>query len=505
MGQHANSFEDFINVIFNHKKVEISPETEKIVSDSYHFLKEFSKNKVIYGVNTGFGPMAQYRIEDKDQLALQYNIIRSHSSGMGAYFSPEIVKSAILCRLHTLSLGKSGVHPSLIHLMKELINRDITPLIFQHGSVGASGDLVQLAHLALVLIGEGEVFYKGKRRPTQEVFAEEGLSPLKIHLREGIALMNGTSVMTGIAAVNIHYAQLLLDWSVKLSVAINELVQTYDDHFSQELNAAKKHLGQQLIAQRMRNYLVDSLLTKKRSEHLYKGEHKETIFKEKVQEYYSLRCLPQILGPIYDTIDYAKEVVTHEFNSASDNPITDLKSQQVYHGGNFHGDYISLEMDKLKIAITRLCMLCERQLNYLLNPKINEILPAFVNAGKLGFNFGMQGIQFTATSTTAENQTLSNPMYVHSIPNNNDNQDIVSMGTNAATITHKVIENTFEVMTIEAITIAQAIDILGYKDKLSTTTKLWYEQLRSLIPFFREDITPYPYLEKVKTFLKSHS
>ena len=148
MGQHANSFEDFINVIFNHKKVEISTETEKIVSDSYHFLKEFSKNKVIYGVNTGFGPMAQYRIEDKDQLALQYNIIRSHSSGMGAYFSPEIVKSAILCRLHTLSLGKSGVHPSLIHLMKELINRDITPLIFQHGSVGASGDLVQFAHLA---------------------------------------------------------------------------------------------------------------------------------------------------------------------------------------------------------------------------------------------------------------------------------------------------------------------------------------------------------------------
>ena len=149
-------------------------------------------------------------------------------------------------------------------------------------------------------------------------------------------------------------------------------------------------------------------------------------------------------------------------------------------------------------------MLGERQLNYLLNPKINEILPAFVNAGKLGFNFGMQGIQFTATSTTAENQTLSFPMYVHSIPNNNDNQDIVSMGTNAATITHKVIENTFEVMAIEAITIAQAIDILGYKDKLSTTTKLWYEQVRSLIPFFKEDITPYPYLEKVKTFLKSH-
>ena len=181
-----------------------------------------------------------------------------------------------------------------------------------------------------------------------------------------------------------------------------------------------------------------------------------------------------------------------------------MESQQVYHGGNFHGDYISLEMDKLKLAITRLSMLSERQLNYLLNPKINEILPAFVNAGKLGFNFGMQGIQFTATSTTAENQTLSSSMYVHSIPNNNDNQDIVSMGTNAATLTHKVIENALEVLAIEAITIAQAIDILGYQDKLSSTTQKWYQEIRQIIPFFKEDITPYPYLAKVKAFLKNN-
>ena len=254
----------------------------------------------------------------------------------------------------------------------------------------------------------------------------------------------------------------------------------------------------------MRDYLTDSQLTRKRADHLYKGEHKETVFKDKVQEYYSLRCVPQILGPIYETLSQAKEVATRELNSANDNPIIDMESQQVYHGGNFHGDYISLEMDKLKLAITRLSMLSERQLNYLLNPKINEILPAFVNAGKLGFNFGMQGIQFTATSTTAENQTLSSSMYVHSIPNNNDNQDIVSMGTNAATLTHKVIENAFEVLAIEAITIAQAIDILGYQDKLSTTTQKWYQEIRQIIPFFKEDITPYPYLAKVKAFLKNN-
>ena len=253
----------------------------------------------------------------------------------------------------------------------------------------------------------------------------------------------------------------------------------------------------------MQSYLSDSKLIRKRSEHLYNGGHTEMVFKDKVQEYYSLRCLPQILGAVYDTLQGAKEVIENEFNSASDNPITDVQTQQVYHGGNFHGDYISLEMDKLKLAVTRLCMLSERQLNYLLNPKINEILPAFANAGKLGFNFGMQGVQFAATSTTAENQTLSTSMYIHSIPNNNDNQDIVSMGTNAATLTQKVIDNTFEVLSIEAITIAQAIDILACEGKMSSTTREWYYQIRTIIPFFKEDIIPYPYLEKVKNYLKT--
>ncbi len=497
------TFDDFTSVVFSNKFVEIDKETDEIIKKSYEFLKKFAENKIIYGVNTGFGPMAQYRIEDQDRLQLQYNLIRSHASGMGEYFDEETVKAAVLCRLNTLSLGKSGVHPSVVYLMKELINRNITPLIFKHGGVGASGDLVQLAHLALVLIGEGEVFFNGKRRPTAEVFREESIEPLKIHLREGLSLINGTSVMTGLGGVNVHYAEILLDWSIKFSTAINEIVQTYDDHFSQELNDAKQHHGQQAVACRMRKYLSDSQLTKKRQEHLYSGERNEAIFKEKVQEYYSLRCVPQILGAVYDTVENAKQVIENEFNSASDNPIVDVEKQMVYHGGNFHGDYIELEMDKLKLAVTRVSMLAERQLNYLLNPKINELLPPFVNAGKLGFNFGVQGIQFTATSTTAENQMLSNSMYVHSIPNNNDNQDIVSMGTNSATVARKVIENTFEVLAIEAIAIAQAIDIVECKDKLSSVTLQWYEQVRSLIPFFKEDITPYPYLEKIKQFLKN--
>ncbi len=377
-------------------------------------------------------------------------------------------------------------------------------MIFEHGGVGASGDLVQLAHLALVLIGEGEVFYKNKRRNTKDVFAELNLEPIKVHIREGLGLMNGTSTMTGIGIINAYYSRKLVDISLKLSCAINEIVKAYDDHFSEALNSTKRHEGQQKIASRMRESLSDSKLIRKREDHLYNKKNKEEIFKDKVQEYYSLRCVPQILGPVLDTLEFTEKILEDEINSANDNPIIIPEDQHVYHGGNFHGDYISLEMDKLKIVITKLTMLAERQLNYLLNAKINEIFPPFVNLGKLGLNFGMQGVQFTATSTTAESQMLSNPMYVHSIPNNNDNQDIVSMGTNSAVICSKVIANAFEVLAIELITIVQAIEFLECQNEISSNTKKLYDEVRAIVPAFKEDLVMYPFVEKVKEYLKNN-
>ncbi|HUH34384.1 MAG TPA: aromatic amino acid ammonia-lyase [Moheibacter sp.] len=491
----------FIQILKTEEELILSPELMEKVENSFVFLKDFAKNKIIYGVNTGFGPMAQYKIQEEECVALQYNLIRSHAAGIGEPLRIEQCRAAILARLNSLSLGHSGVHLNCIELMKTLLNRQITPLIFAHGGVGASGDLVQLAHLALVLIGEGEVFYQGERRNTQEVFAIENIQPLKIEIREGLSLMNGTSVMTGIGILNWKKAHQLLNWSVKMACAINELVATYDDHFSAALNAAKLHPGQQHIAEMMRKHLDQSVLIKKRENHLYQADNQEEIFKDKVQEYYSIRCIPQILGPVYDTIESVGKVLENEINSANDNPIIDVASQQVYHGGNFHGDYVSLEMDKLKLVITRLTMLAERQLNYLLNAKINELLPPFVNLGKLGFNFGMQGAQFTATSTTAESQTLSTSMYIHSIPNNNDNQDIVSMGTNAALLCDRVIENAFEVLAIEMLTLAQAIDQLNYQEKLTDETKIWYQAVREIVPVFQTDIVLYPYLQKIKNYL----
>lgn len=496
---------DFDKIIFKNEAVMLHKDIIERVQNSFNFLKEFSENKIIYGVNTGFGPMAQYKIKDNERIQLQYNLIRSHASGTGNPIPAQYVRAAMLARLNTLSLGNSGVHPSVINLMSELLNKNIIPLIYEHGGVGASGDLVQLAHLALVLIGEGEVFYKGSLKSTKEVFKLENLEPIKVELREGLALMNGTSVMTGIGVINVLYTRQIMDWMIKASSAINEIVNAYDDHLSFELNQTKKHKGQRQVAEMMRTHLQDSTLTRKREHHLYNGSKDEDIFVEKVQEYYSLRCVPQILGPVLDTLNSVENILIEEVNSANDNPIVDFENRNVYHGGNFHGDYVSLEMDKLKIVVAKMTMLSERQLNYLLNSKLNDILPPFVNLGKLGLNFGMQGVQFTATSTTAESQMLSNPMYVHSIPNNNDNQDIVSMGTNAALITKKVIENSFEVVAVELITIVQAIEYLKVQNQVSSETKKMYDQIRALVPVFKEDVVMYPYVNKVKEFLMNSS
>ena len=503
VGDRALSLNDLSDILFKAKKVALDKVAVEKVDVNFRFLKKFSSHKLIYGINTGFGPMAQYKVSEANLLQLQYNLIRSHSSGAGELMSPILVKAIMVARLNSLMQAFSGIHPEVVELLTILINKDITPCIYEHGGVGASGDLVQLAHLGLVLIGEGEVIFENELHPTIDIFNKMGIRPLSIHIREGLAILNGTSAMTGIGMVNIIQAKKLLEWSVMLSAMINEVVETFDDHYSYELNIVKHHKGQNKIAAQLREILKDSKMIRSRSEHLYNSDNlTQEIFEDKVQEYYSLRCVTQVLGPIYDTICQAEKVVVDELNSVNDNPVIDHVNNNIFHGGNFHGDYVSLEMDKLKIAITKLSMLSERQLNYLLNEKLNQKFPPFVNLGVLGFNFGMQGMQFTATSTVAENQTLSFPMYVHSIPNNNDNQDIVSMGCNAALMTKKVIDNSFEVLTIQMMTVLQAIDYLECVPKLSSETLNVYTEIRKIFPKFIEDKPKYKDLEKIKKYFE---
>jgi histidine ammonia-lyase len=501
IGDKKISADDFYKVLISNLELKLDEEALRKVYRSHYFLKEFTREKLIYGINTGFGPMAQYRINHDDQMKLQYNLIRSHCSGSGNPI-PEIdCKAVMLARLNTLMQGFAGIHPDALILIKDLINKNISPVIYEHGGLGASGDLVQLAHLALTLIGEGEVYYNGVITSTAEVFKKENITPMEIHIREGLALMNGTSAMSGIGMLNVIYAENLMNWSLLASATIMELVQSFDDHYSTPLNEVKHHYGQNLVANALQATLKDSKLVKSREEHHYNQKVEVDVLVEKMQEYYSIRCVPQIVGPIVDTVNYAKEVLINEINSANDNPIVDWERKNVYHGGNFHGDYVALEMDKLKISITKLSMLAERQLNFLLNNKLNNILPPFVNHGTLGLNLGMQGVQFTATSTTAENQMLSNPMYVHSIPSNNDNQDIVSMGANASLICKKVIMNSYEVLAIEWMTILQAIDYLKMQDKLSSKSKDAYEKLRKIFPCFVEDTTKYKDVKAVRDYI----
>jgi len=505
IGQSPLTLDDFSEILFENQEVTIDNDALTKVKVNFEFLQQFSSNKLIYGINTGFGPMAQYKVTEENILQLQYNLIRSHSSGSGRLMPAELSKALMIARLNSFILAYSGVHTELINLLKTLINKNISPCVYEHGGVGASGDLVQLAHLGLVLIGEGEVLFENKVCPTIEIFNRFNIKPLSIHIREGLAILNGTSAMTGIGMINVIQARKLLSWSVLFSSMINEIVEAFDDHYSRELNAVKHHKGQNKIAAIMRHVLKDSKMIRDRSEHLYNPDNlDQEVFEDKVQEYYSLRCVTQVLGPIYDTIVQAEEVVVNEINSVNDNPVIDHLNQNIFHGGNFHGDYVSLEMDKLKIAITKLSMLSERQLNYLLNSKLNQKFPPFVNLGVLGFNFGMQGMQFTATSTVAENQTLSFPMYVHSIPNNNDNQDIVSMGCNAALMTKRVVDNSFEVLGIQLMTILQAIDYLECQDRLSSISRSLYDTARAIFPKFIEDQPKYKDLKNIKDFLESN-
>jgi histidine ammonia-lyase len=489
--------EDIKEILEGKKQYTFSEEDKIQALESFKFLREFSSDSLVYGVNTGFGPMVDYKISKQDQEDLQYNLIRSHSSGTGNILPKEVVRLVMIIRLHTFLQGKSGVSQSLIDTLSEYIKNGICPNIYEHGGVGASGDLVQLAHLALGVIGEGEgVDSKSDIKQISELLIKHNLSPHKLTLRDGLAMINGTACMTSLSTINVINAKKLLFWSVRVSTMMLEIFGSYDDYVSEELNSVKYHSGQIDIAKQIRENLKSSSLIESR----YQGTEVKNF-----QEFYSIRCTPQILGPILDTLKNCEAVVENEINSVDDNPIIDVNNQKIVHGGNFHGDYISLEMDKLRIAITKLTMLTERQLNLLLNSKTNKILPPFLNIGKLGLNYGMQGVQFTATSTTAENQMLSNPMSIHSITCNNDNQDIVSMGTNSALITKKVIDNAFQVISIQIIACVKALEILKLKERVCDSTNGTLNSIIQLIgSHVSEDDIYYNKIKLVEDFLRNN-
>jgi len=482
---------DSIRTIVENPHIQISLDAKalSLAEESFKFVHNNLTKKIIYGINTGFGPMATHLIGKGQLKELQYNLIRSHAVGMGNPIPQDFVLAAMIVRLNTLVKGYSGVSLDLLQHLSLLINERIIPFVPEHGAVGTSGDLVQLAHIALTIIGEGKAWHNGSLIETKAIYEKLNIRPYELKPKEGLSLINGTSVMTGISALLIKQADHLLQLAVSLAALSLEAVEAYSDSISERLHAVRPHAGQKEIALQLRNILTSSHLLKDRVLHTGKmslGEDTQEM-PEAIQEVYSLRCIPQILGPIYDIVEKAKNDIRIELNSATDNPIVDFESKTFLHGGNFHGDYIAAAIDQVKIGMVKMTMLSERRTNYFMHHKINKRFPPFMNLEKPGLTLGLQALQFVATSTTAQSQSLAFPHHIHSIPTNGDNQDVVSMGTDASLIAAKVLENAYIVQTIELITLCQAVDFLGIQEKLSTNSQNLYNSLRSLMPKISKD------------------
>lgn len=488
--------------------VKIAPRSLLDVEKSKKFLDREVSEKIVYGVNTGFGPMASHIISSSNLQKLQKNLILSHAVGMGEPIKEEYVISAMIVRLNTLLKGHSGVSVELVKRLLQFINNRIIPIVPEHGAVGTSGDLTQLAHIALALIGEGDVMYGGQRKESKDVMKKLNISPYTLQPKEGLALINGTSAMAGIGVVLCNDMKRILSIALRTGALSIELVNGIDDSLIPFLHQIRPHKGQKYVAVAMRKLLLQSHALKKRQT-LQKEIHPNHTnsdvkeVKETIQEVYSFRCIPQILGPVLSAYWRTAKDITIEINSVTDNPIVDWKSKRFLHGGNFHGDCISLALDYLKISIIKLIMLSERRINFFLNHKINGRFPPFLNLGKPGLTLGLQGLQFVATSTTAHSQTLAFPQYVHSIPTNGDNQDVVSMGTDAALITARVIENAYIVIAIELITLAQSVDFLHIEDKLSTEGRMLFRKVRRVFPKLTYDRALDRALPQVLNFVKT--
>nr|WP_239450285.1 histidine ammonia-lyase [Mammaliicoccus sciuri] len=471
-------------------QISISEEALFNVRKSRETVEKIIKNKeTIYGITTGFGLFSDVLIEKEKYNDLQVNLIRSHSCGTGKPFPDNVSLIMMVLRLNTMLKGHSGVTEKLVSLLVEFINRRIIPVIPEQGSLGASGDLAPLSHLALALIGEGDVHYKGETRNAKEVLHEVGLEPHSLQAKEGLALINGTQAMTSqgviayIEAENIAYHA---EWIAALThQALNGIVDAYDEH----VHIVRNFNEQVEVAERMRNWLEGSKLTTRQGE-------------VRVQDAYTLRCIPQIHGASFQVLNYVKEKLELEMNAANDNPLIFDNDDEtlVISGGNFHGQPIAFAVDFLKIGVAELANVSERRLERLINPQLNGGLPAFLSP-EPGLQSGAMIMQYAAASLVSENKTLAHPASVDSIPSSANQEDHVSMGTIGARHAYQIIQNVRRVISIECIIALQAVEIKGV-DKLSPKTKAKYEELRSIVPSITQDRVFHHDIEKVCEYLR---
>ncbi|MBE8221728.1 MAG: histidine ammonia-lyase [Bdellovibrionales bacterium] len=482
-------------------KVQLSESAITKIKESREFIKNKQEKETIYGVNTGFGAFSKIKIPQKDIQQLQKNLIRSHSTGVGSYFSIAEVRAIIFLRANALARGKSGIRLEVVQALLNFLNNKIYPAIPEQGSVGASGDLAPLSHLALSLIGEGNVlqnptgeteYYFQTITKTQKTIVklkEQNINPLILQFKEGLSLINGCQVMTAVGLLSIYKACQLIK-VIDLSGAMSlEALRGSRSAFDPIIFKERPHYGEAETANNILNLLGKSSTLSE--------SHKDC---NKVQDAYSIRCLPAVHGAFKQSLDYAKKTLEIEANSSTDNPLVFVKENKILSCGNFHGEPVAMALDFLTIATTSLSNISERRIAQMINPNMSE-LPAFLTK-QGGLNSGMMIVQVAAASLVSENKTQSFPASVDSIPTSVDKEDHVSMGSISSRKLRTVIKNTQQVAAMELLCACQAFDLLKPLTPSSTVLKV-YNFIRTIVPYAEQDRSFFEDIQSINKNIKN--
>ena len=473
IGMDEMTLEDLVYISRQGAKIELSKGSEKRINKTRELIEQLVREeKSIYGVTTGFGALSDVAISRKDTQRLQENILMSHSAGVGNVLDQEIVRAVMALRIKDLARGHSGIRLETVQHLITLLNQGVCPVVPEKGSVGASGDLVPLAHLSLVLIGQGEAFYNGRRISGKEALKRCGLKLLKLEAAEGLALINGTQVMTAVGGLAVNDA-LNLSKLTDIAAAMSlEVLMGSRMEFDPRIQQVRPHPGQAAAADNMFRLTQNSEIV---------TSHKDCC---RIQDAYTLRCSPQVHGASKDAIAYAKKVVETEMNSSTNNPLIFPESKEFLLGGNFHGQPVALAMDFLCMAVSELSNISERRIERLVNPKLSG-LPAFLVSDG-GLNSGFMIAQYTAASLVSENKILSHPACVDSIPTSANKEDHVSMGTISARKCREIVKNSEHVIAIELLCGSQALDLFtNLKPGEGTLTA--YTIIRDAVPHLDDD------------------
>ena len=490
------TLEEVREVAADRRPVLLDPDAREAVDRARAVVDALvAENRVSYAITTGVGKLADVRIAGEQIRELQVNLVRSHAAGLGEPLSAAETRAMMLLRANSLSKGHSGVRGAVIDTIFEMLNRGVTPMVPSQGSVGASGDLAPLGHLALALIGEGECLdEKGIRIPAGDAMRRAQIKPLVLEAKEAVSLINGTQAMLAVGVLALLAAEILADTADVVGALSLDALRGTDVAFDERIHQARPHNGQLRTAANLRKMLEGSLL---------RDSHRDC---DRVQDAYSLRCMPQVHGAVRDTLAHCREVMEIEVNSAVDNPLVFLKNSQdgeadVISGGNFHGQPLAFVLDFLGIALSALAGISERRLERLVNPALNEGLPPFLASGA-GLNSGFMMAQVAAASLVSENKVLAHPASVDSITTSGNKEDYVSMGMTAALKLKRIVENSRNAMAIEAMAAAQALDFLAPL-KTSKRGQTAHAAIRSVCATMEKDRVMYQDFARIAELIAS--